>query len=577
MASGKSDACNNKLNEVSVQNSESDGSTSKVWTPKEGRSWFCQRFKWKMTIGMPEFCKEFGFTCEQDAHDAFSELLSDSQLPLSRRTEAQTAYETWKRDEGERFWACQVTNYRVDVLTTETEGEDRSQFFANKRLRSRDDPNGSSSVSRECRLSSGVPLETNAGAITGSSTTVPVPKRTASGAALETAEEERPKKVLFVEAELSSASGSDHVRSSPSSACSSLNSIDFKLIDHLVGPGTTSSRLRTSNRLTISDVDVSLTIMEKRRTLLKQQSEINDVSDLLTLNFIFDEAWIKRNLSAEAARHLLSVSLPEVPNEERLLLLECSEFAASHTFQETNDFVLKKIGGKGKTITGEVLRGFTERASPWLRSNSYPTPLSTLPQNEDTYTYATMENIVHGTLHDFEVLDHWGRDFLPVPVGWEERYEPDYYAEYFGFPFVLVEIKKPAASDEELEGDSRKLPCMGKLMVDRMGRAGVQDPKVIVFLVQESRCEISVISLDYEATYVKKPVGAFELPRTNLQLPLLIPGQRLLHFVRRTAESTMASIKNRSSRPSILRWIRPSYYVKGNRIPFPKEVNDNQS
>ncbi|KAG0205980.1 hypothetical protein BGX31_002865 [Mortierella sp. GBA43] len=272
--------------------------------------------------------------------------------------------------------------------------------------------------------------------------------------------------------------------------------------------------------------------MEKRRTLLKQQSEINDVSDLLTLNFIFDEAWIKRNLSAEAARHLLSVSLPEVPNEERLLLLECSEFAASHTFQETNDFVLKKIGGKGKTITGEVLRGFTERASPWLRSNSYPTPLSTLPQNEDTYTYATMENIVHGTLHDFEVLDHWGRDFLPVPVGWEERYEPDYYAEYFGFPFVLVEIKKPAASDEELEGDSRKLPCMGKLMVDRMGRAGVQDPKVIVFLVQESRCEISVISLDYEATYVKKPVGAFELPRTNLQLPLLIPGQRLLHFVR---------------------------------------------
>jgi hypothetical protein len=90
---------------------------------------------------------------------------------------------------------------------------------------------------------------------------------TVSEAALETAEEERPTKVLFVEAELSSASGSDDVRSSPSSARSSLNAIDFKFIDHLVGPRTTSSRLRTDNRLTISDVDVSLTMMEKRRTL----------------------------------------------------------------------------------------------------------------------------------------------------------------------------------------------------------------------------------------------------------------------------------------------------------------------
>ncbi|KAG0208375.1 hypothetical protein BGX31_002338 [Mortierella sp. GBA43] len=40
------------------------------------------------------------------------------------------------------------------------------------------------------------------------------------------------------------------------------------------------------------------------------------------------------------------------------------------------------------------------------------------------------------------------------------------YGAYLGFSFVLVEIKKPGASGDELEGDSRKLPCMGKLMVD---------------------------------------------------------------------------------------------------------------
>ncbi|KAF9364867.1 hypothetical protein BGX34_000093 [Mortierella sp. NVP85] len=518
MASQKTDVCNNKLNEDSGQSDGSANKTYKVWTPKEGRSWFRQRVIGKTTIGMPEFCQEFGFTYEQDAHEAFSELLSDSQLPQSSRAIANKVYQMWKRNEGRRFWASQVTDYTVDISTTKTEGDlvDRSQFFASKRLRFRDD--------------SKVAL-TDAGAIIDSSTITPLSKRTVSEAALETAEEERPKKVLFMEAELSSASGSDYVHSSPSSARSSLNSIDFKFIDHLVGPGTTSSRLRTDDRLTISGVDVSLTMMEKRRTLLKKQSEINNVSDLLTLNFIFDEDWIKRNLSAEAARHLLSVSPQEVPDEERLVLLDCSEFAASHTYQETKDFVFEKIDGKKRTITGEILRGFTERAN-------------------------------------------LSRDSLPVPVGWEERYEPDYYGEYLGFPFVLVEIKKPGADDDELEGDSRKLPCMGKLMVDRMVRAGVPDPKIIAFLVKESRCEISVISLDYEAMYVKKPIGAFELPQTNLQLPLLIPGQRLLHFVRRTAEATMTSIENRTDRPSILRWIRPSYYVKGNRIPVPKKVNN---
>lgn len=147
MASKKTDVRINKPNEDSAQNSESDGSTSKtfkVCTPKEGRSWFRQRLESKMSIGMPEFCEEFGYKCEQDAHDAFSNLLSDSRLQLSSRTAVQKAYELWRRNEGGRFWACQATDYVVNISTIKTEGDlvVRSQYFARKRLRSRGDPNG---------------------------------------------------------------------------------------------------------------------------------------------------------------------------------------------------------------------------------------------------------------------------------------------------------------------------------------------------------------------------------------------------------------------------------------------------
>lgn len=89
------------------------------------------------------------------------------------------------------------------------------------------------------------------------------------------------KRVTILEVEFLSESGSDYVDSKPSSARSSLNSIDFVLIDHLVGPGTTSSRLTTNDRILIGQVDVSQVLMDGRRNLIRKQSEIKDPSDLL--------------------------------------------------------------------------------------------------------------------------------------------------------------------------------------------------------------------------------------------------------------------------------------------------------
>ena len=89
------------------------------------------------------------------------------------------------------------------------------------------------------------------------------------------------KRVAFLEAGFFSESGSDYACSGPSSTRSSLNSIDLLFIDHLVGPGITSSRLTTRDRIKFKDVDVSLLLMDARKSLLKKQSEIKDVSELL--------------------------------------------------------------------------------------------------------------------------------------------------------------------------------------------------------------------------------------------------------------------------------------------------------
>ncbi|KAI7818890.1 hypothetical protein BC939DRAFT_277242 [Gamsiella multidivaricata] len=218
------------------------------------------------------------------------------------------------------------------------------------------------------------------------------------------------KKVTFLEVEFPSECGSDYADSNPSSTRSSLNSIDFRFIDHLVGPGTSSSRLTTNARLIIDQLDVSQLLMDARRSMIKKQSEITDVSDLLTINFIFDANFLKKHVPTNILTSFLSTPLPTPPDREMKLLLDCSVFAASHSFQETKRHIRNKIQTEGESLVTDILRHYTERPYLWQHSTSYPIPPPSLTQNEDTYTQAIVKNIILGVVGDLELSDHWSRD-----------------------------------------------------------------------------------------------------------------------------------------------------------------------
>lgn len=420
-------------------------------------------------------------------------------------------------------------------------------------------------------------------ALNASSKNLNRPKRSSAEIAPEpesvsTSNQERPtKKVAFQYAEFSSQSGSDYINSNPSSTRSSLNSIDFKYIDHLVGPGTTSSRLHTSSRLIVENTNVSEVLMNARRNNLKKQSEIADVSDLLTINFIFDTNFLRKHLPIAISEFLLDVAMPKPTADELAILVDCSIFAATHSYQETKKHVKNRIQKETEGVVTSILLPFTERPGLWKQVSSHPAPSQFLAQNEDTYTQNVVRNIIFGIVGDLDVVDHWSRDPLPTPHGFEELYFPDYFAELDNLPLFVVEIKKPSVKDDDLEGDQRKLPCMMKLILNRILEAGVLVPSVVGLLIKGSRCEVSSISLDVEALYMHKLIGVFELPTNNLQLGLLCPAIGPLKFARDVVKQTTSSIIAHRSRESKKdRWRRPSYYVKGNRIPTPKAATGQE-
>ncbi|KAG0266048.1 hypothetical protein BG011_003486 [Mortierella polycephala] len=358
-----------------------------------------------------------------------------------------------------------------------------------------------------------------------------------------------------------------YMDSNPSSARSSLNSIEMRYMNHLVGPGTTSSRLETSKRFVIRETDISRKLMAERRCVVQRQCEIDNVSDLLSLNFIFDDEFLGKCLPADVFTAAMSVPVPDPSEDEFRVLSLCSVYAARQSFMDTKNFILTQF--QTGTLTSEMLQVFTYRPHLWQDpSFEVPTPLS-LAKNEDTYLECNVKAIIFSVLGNLDITDHWTRDPLPTPQGFEEMYIPDYYGEKSGLPFMVVEVKRPEIRDDRLESDKRKLPSMMKIMLDRLLSNGVKDPVVIGILVSASRCNVLIMALEYEALYLCKKVGSFELPKNNLQLGLLLPALGPLHFIQGLATEMVAAIENRASneKNTVRRLRRPSYYIKGIRIP----------
>ncbi|KAI1292367.1 hypothetical protein EDD11_008794, partial [Mortierella claussenii] len=250
---------------------------------------------------------------------------------------------------------------------------------------------------------------------------------------------------------------------------------------------TTSSQLTTNDRLIFNEVDFSVSLMDARRSLVKKQNDIKECSDLLAINFIFDEIFLNKRIPKALSTSLCYVPVPTPSESELKLLVDCSVFVATHSFADAQDYVWDKIHTERKSLVATILLHYTSQAYLWKQGTSFPVSSSSLGLNEDTYTHCAVRSIIRGILRGLEVVDHWGRDSLPTPQGFEELYLPDFFADFDNLPLFVVEIKKPGAKDLKdvnLEGDQRKLPCMMKLVLNTVLQAGVLVPAVMGLLVK---------------------------------------------------------------------------------------------
>ncbi|KAF9932170.1 hypothetical protein BGZ65_004575 [Modicella reniformis] len=301
--------------------------------------------------------------------------------------------------------------------------------------------------------------------------------------------------------------------------------------------------------------------MDVRRDLVQRQCRLTSTSDILALNFVFTKDLLEDHLPPDVVEVLVAGHTVEPAKDDTNLLVSCCLFSAQNNFHDSKWFIRNQTSGK-ECITAELLLAYSSTSALWQNP-------STLATNEDTYIQQSVRAILVGAFGALNFHRHWTREF-PVPAGYEEPLYPNFFAERDKLPCVVVEVKSPAADLEAAAADSRKLPLMMKLALNQLLAAGVQDPVVVGLLVQNNRCEVMSLDLSYEALYIPKVLGTFELPRNKYQLPLLLPGLGPLEAAKELADKTLSAIMKRPRRRKNYRnhpFVRPSYYVHGIKIP----------
>ncbi|KAF8928080.1 hypothetical protein BGZ58_009893 [Dissophora ornata] len=189
------------------------------------------------------------------------------------------------------------------------------------------------------------------------------------------------------------------------------------------GPGEPSSTLRGDDWF-VKGVNVSARFMTARRLNMSQQNILHEIDDLLTLNFIFTKAFIGHCFGGGEnglMARLIQIDVPEAPRQEVDLIIKFAIAAAS---KEYLDFkaILRRSGLELNGLAGDILTTYTATNALWQDRTG-------LARNEDAYIKQSVMLMIDAFFGSLEFVQHWQRDQLPVPNGYGEVLQPDFFAE----------------------------------------------------------------------------------------------------------------------------------------------------
>ncbi|KAK3816232.1 MAG: hypothetical protein J3Q66DRAFT_194997 [Benniella sp.] len=358
------------------------------------------------------------------------------------------------------------------------------------------------------------------------------------------------------------------------------------LPNNMKGPGEeeVNSGEVKGKHMMIGGVDITANVLAKRAELIPLQREITDIHDLMALNFVFSETFMAGLFESELVDQLIYDELAAPTHLERRFVATCGAIAAvssscgnykdkfeaarEKAFNENEERMSEEkekekeeekaaFREMDKHPMGKAIKNYLELSTPW----------NLIRTNEGTY----QENHVNPILKAYFASDnsmtcHYINDRLFVPEGHDEDKMPDFFVESDRIPVAIAEVKKPGDAMHLLLKDRRKLLCMMKLAINLQVQENVAHPAVIGFLIQDGVWEVFRMKLPFEAVYIPKKLGQFDVPMSNGGIAGLIGALPLMAEAQKPVQETVKAISRRRKTgrnldKAMVQMTRKSFYL----------------
>ncbi|KAK3817614.1 MAG: hypothetical protein J3Q66DRAFT_340529 [Benniella sp.] len=322
-------------------------------------------------------------------------------------------------------------------------------------------------------------------------------------------------------------------------------------LSDVVGPGTKSCDLHLEP-LVINGRSISKELMDLRRSYFDGERDLETMDDLLVMNFIFTEKFLREHFSEDIVSKLVpKADIPPLSPAQKQLVTSMVQLA-----KEKDGMKFKKSARQHSFSDDPLSRLFYELSqSHSLWDYKVADGRSGYTEfNTPTYQWYYVDPFMQSFFRELDMALRRG-----AAITLPEKYRKAFFllpmfGIYYHLTLLVVKLTKRDVKERHRAKDERELLFSMKTALDLLMKAKIKDPEVVGFLVRDSSMEIFSLGIRNEALYFPKLLGIMKIPRDHADFECLIEGLPIMLAAQRIVARTLEAVKERVPRTPIGTW-----------------------
>ncbi|KAF9351227.1 hypothetical protein BGX34_000732, partial [Mortierella sp. NVP85] len=364
-------------------------------------------------------------------------------------------------------------------------------------------------------------------------------------------------------------------------------------LSDVAGPGTRSCDLHLEP-LVINGRSISKELMDVRKSYFDGSRDLETMDDLLVMNFIFTEKFIREHFSEDIVSELFPrEDIPPLSEADSQCVTTAVQLAKEKGAVEFERFAEERTYSDWKDPLGRLFYEWSSNYEMREDGSGRFTKMNTA-----TYMHYYMSPILKAFFSGMGMAQCWG-DSPELP----KKYRRDFFllrmfGGYRHLTMMVLKMTKRDVKERHRAKDERELFFSMKVSLDLLMKANVKDPEVVGLLVRgnvssidinvfiffgvwtltftmifraDSRIEFFTLRIQHEALYFPRLLGIMEIPRKYTDFDCLFEGLPVVLAARSIVSRTLEAVKSCApdEDPDLLilddsehPLCRPSFYIE---------------